>query len=210
MAVRSSDISQQPEENSPVRPMFTARHPDGPEPVANDAPPSQYVLFERAPLRESRILQGAATRKLFALWGRQDTQAGLPLLSAFDSSGAADMLPFVVIHQVHRDVPSKFELVYAGRECCAIMGMSEAPRILEPGPDAINVNDVHSRLLDVVTHQHPHFCVKTLGWQGYDMTKYEALLLPFGEEGFDGVVAILSVLSFSNNFDPKIWMNSDV
>lgn len=209
MAGPSEDTSLYLEDHQAVRPMFAAKHAGDPAGDADAAPESQYVLFEQAPLRGPAVLQGAATRKLHTLWARQDRTHGLPVLSAFDSSHAADMLPYLVIHQVHYEAACEFELVYAGQKCCEIMGMSPTKRRLKPTAGASNTSDVHARLLDVVRHQHPHFCVKTLGWQGRDMTKYEALLLPFGEEGFEGVVAILSVLNFSSNFDPKYWMSRE-
>ncbi len=209
MAQSSLQLPRVPINDAPVRPMFTARADPAPGSDETSEPASQYVLFEQSPITGNWMLQGAATRKLHCLWEQQVRVDGLPLLSSFESSGTADMLPFVVIHQVHRASQFKFEVVYVGTECSEIIGMGRDPRMLTPGPDAENTNDVLARLIDVAENQHPHFCVKTLGWQGRDLTKYEALLLPFGEVGFDGVVAIVTVLSFSNGFDPKCWLNSD-
>ncbi len=171
-----------------------------------DAPPaSQYVLFEQSPLTDGRILQGAATRAVFAAWERQERLRGLPLLSGFETSGVQDMLPSMVIHQVHRGEPYGFEMVYAGADCARSMNMSRERRVLKPDPESANTSDVYARLLDVSVNRSAHFCVKSLGWQGQGLTKYEALLLPFGEEGFEGPVAIVSVLSFSSRFDSKVW-----
>lgn len=190
--------------------MFAAKADTAPGATSELVPPSQYVLFEEAPLSGSWILQGGTTRKFYAAWDQQGRVNGLPLLGEFDAERNSDMLPFMVIHRVHRRGDLAFELVYAGGEVSTIMGMSREPRMLKPGPDAINTNDVHARLMDVTLNQHPHLCVKTLGWQGRDMTKYEALLLPFGEAGIDGVVAVLTVMSFSGGFDSKYWRSSGV
>ncbi|MEM8645575.1 MAG: hypothetical protein AAGF86_04445 [Pseudomonadota bacterium] len=162
-------------------------------------------MFEKAPVTGSCVLQGAATREFYTTWEQRSQVTGLPLLGELDADATADKLPFMVIHRVHRRGRLEFELVYAGGEVSSIMGMSREPRMLKPGPDAVNTNDVHARLMDVTLNEHPHLCVKTLGWQGRDMTKYEVLLLPFGEVGFDGVVAIMSVMSFSSSFDPSFW-----
>lgn len=197
-------------DDAPVRPMFTAKADMVSDINAETAPASQYVLFEQSPLTSGCILQGAATRGLFAIWEQQERVNGLPLLSAFDTVMVEDLLPSMVIHQVHRREPYVFEMVYAGIDCAKIMGMSRERRVLQPSPDAANVSDVYARLLDVVENGHPHFCVKTLGWQGRDLTKYEVLLLPFGEVGFDGPVAILNVISFSSGFDSKYWLDSNV
>ena len=190
--------------------MFAAKAEAAPGSASERVQPSQYVLFEEAPLTGSWILQGATTRELYAAWKRQGRVNGLPLLGEFNAEVASDKLPFMVIHRVHRRRDLAFELVYAGGEVSTITGMSREPRMLNPDPDALNAKDVHARLMDVTVNQHPHFCVKTLGWQGRDMTKYEALLLPFGEAGFDGVVAVLSVMSFSSGFDPKYWLSPGV
>ncbi len=196
--------------DAPARPMFTAKAEVASEAAPDSVPASPYVLFEQAPLTGSWILQGTATRALYAAWEGQERVGGLPLLSSFDSTGVADKLPFMVIHQVHRSAPYAFEMVYAGRECATIMGMSRERRMLQPGPDAANTCDVYARLHDVSVNRHPHFCVKTLGWQGRDLTKYEVLLLPFGEMGHDGTVAIVNVMSFSSGFDSKYWLISSV
>ncbi len=185
--------------------MFAAKAEAATEATSELVPPSQYVLFEAAPLTGSWMLQGTATREFYATWEQHGRVNGLPLLGEFDAEAASDKLPYMIIHRVHRRSSPAFELVYAGGEVSTIMGMNRKPRMLEPGPDAVNTNDVHARLMDVTLNEHPHFCVKTLGWQGRDMTKYEVLLLPFGEAGFNGVVAVMSVLSFSSNFDPKLW-----
>lgn len=208
MAHSSLQMQHLPGNDAPVRPMFTARADRSPESDEKSNPASQYVLFEQSPITGNWMLQGASTRKLHALWEQQERVAELPVLSSFRSSDAADILPFMIIHQVHRAPHFQFEVDYVGAECAEIVGMSRERRMLASGPDQANTNDVLTRLLDVAENQHPHFCVKTLGWQGRDMMKYEALLLPFGEVGFDGVVAIVSVLSFSNGFDPKCWSNS--
>ncbi len=84
--------------------------------------------------------------------------------------------------------------------------MSRERRILEPGSTAINSEDVYKRLADACAYKHPHFCVKTLGWQGRNLTKYEVLLLPFGEYGIDGAAAVFSIMSFSSGFDSKYWL----
>ncbi|MEM8686660.1 MAG: hypothetical protein AAGF81_04995 [Pseudomonadota bacterium] len=185
--------------------MFGAKAEAAPDTTSELVPASQYVLFEEAPLTGSQILQGAATRDFYAMWERQARVNGLPLLGEFDAEAASDKQPFLVIHRVHRRGDLAFELVYAGGEVSTIIGMSRKPRMLKPGPDSINTNDVHARLMDVTLNLHPHFCVKTLGWQGRDMTKYEVLLLPFGEAGFEGAVAVMSVMSFSSEFDPRFW-----
>lgn len=206
----SVDFQHESGDKAPVRPIFTAKAVASAETGAHAAPASQYVLFEQSPLTAGWILQGAATRNLYSVWEQLDSVDGLPMLSAFDTSAVEGMLPYMVIHQVHGCEPYAFEMVYAGSECAAIMGMSRERRTLEPGPDAGNVSDVYARLLDVSVNRHPHFCVKTLGWQGRDLTKYEVLLLPFGEMGFNGPVAILSVMSFSSGFDPKYWLVSGI
>ncbi len=206
----STELKYASADDAPVRPMFTAKADLASDISAETAPASQYVLFEQSPLTGSWILQGAATRKLYSIWEQQDRVDGLPLLSAFDTPAVEDMLPFMVIHQVHRCEPDAFEMVYAGSECATIMGMSRERRTLKPGSDAANVSDVYARLLDVSVNRHPHFCVKTLGWQGRDLTKYEVLLLPFGEVGFEGPVAILNVMSFSSGFDSKYWLVSGI
>lgn len=196
--------------DAPVRPIFTAKAETASEARPDSVPASPYVLFEQSPLTGSWILQGAATREIYAAWEAQERVGGLPLLSDFDSHGKSGLLPFMVIHQVHRREPHTFEMVYAGREVATIMGMSRERRMLEPGPDAANTSDVYARLHDVAVNRHPHFCVKTLGWQGRDLTKYEVLLLPFGEVGHDGTVAIVNVMSFSSGFDSKYWLISSV
>ncbi|NNF78317.1 MAG: PAS domain-containing protein [Rhizobiales bacterium] len=210
MSNSSAALKDISDDDAPVRPMFTAKAGTSAGAAADTKPASPYVLFEQSPLTGSWILQGAATRELFKLWKKQERVNGLPLLSAFDGSRVENMLPFMVIHQVHRRDPYTFEMVYAGSECATIMGMSRDRRTLQPDPDAVNISDVYARLLDVSINKHAHFCVKTLGWQGRDLNKYEVLLLPFGEAGFDGPVAILNVMSFSSGFDSKYWLVSGV
>ncbi len=210
MSNSSAELKDMPGDDAPVRPMFTAKAGTGSGVSSETKPASPYVLFEQSPLTGSWILQGAATRELFSIWENLEQRDGLPLLSSFDSSAVEGMLPFMVIHQVHRREPYAFEMIYAGSECATIMGMSRERRMLNPGPDAENVSDVYARLLDVSVNRHPHFCVKTLGWQGRELTKYEVLLLPFGEQGYDGPVAILNVMSFSSGFDSKYWLVSGI
>ena len=206
----SAELIDPTEDDAPVRPIFTAKAGSQSEAGSDAKPASPYVLFEQSPLTGSWILQGAATRKLYDAWESQARVDGLPLLSAFDTSQVEDMLPFMVIHQVRGCDPYTFEMVYAGQECATIMGMSRERRTLQPDPDAANISDVYTRLLDVSVNRHAHFCVKTLGWQGRDLTKYEVLMLPFGEAGYFGPVAILNVMSFSSGFDSKYWLVSGI
>ena len=190
--------------------MFTAKAGDDAAASSDAAPASQYVLFEQAPLVGNWILQGAATQQVFAAWDGQRQEQCLPLLSQFDTSGLEDMLPYMVIHQVRQREPHAFEMVYAGREVATIMGISRERRLLQADASGPNVSDVYTRLHDVCLNSHPHFCVKTLGWQGRDLTKYEVLMLPFGEDGVHGTVAVVNVMSFSSGFDSNYWLISDV
>ncbi len=197
-------------EDAPVRPMFTARADAAPGADTGAQPASQYVLFEQAPLTGSWILQGAATQQVYAAWESQKRDLGLPLLSTFDTSALEEMLPYMVIHQVRREECFAFEMVYAGVEVATITGISRERRILKSDAAGPNVSDVYARLMDVTLNTHPHFCVKTLGWQGRDLTKYEVLMLPFGEAGIEGTVAVVNVMSFSSGFDSKYWLTSGV
>ena len=79
--------------DAPARPMFTAKAEVASEAAPDSVPASPYVLFEQAPLTGSWILQGTATRALYAAWEGQERVGGLPLLSSFDSTGVADKLP---------------------------------------------------------------------------------------------------------------------
>ena len=190
--------------------MFTAMADSGPAGNAYASTDSPYVLFEQAPLTGEWMLQGAATRTFYQAWVQQAQNGVLPLLGDLDTGAASALLPYLVIHRVCRSDPVTFEMVYAGLECATVLGISREPRVLAPDPDEDNLNDVYARLSDVWRQGHPHFCVKTLGWQGRDLTKYEVLLLPYGEAGADGPVAIFNVMSFSSGFDSKYWLVSGV
>ena len=135
---------------------------------------------------------------------------GLPLLSDFDAGAYADYMQFAVIHTVKSKNPYEFEVGFVGDECAIVLGMSRERRVLGPENSSINAEDVYKRLCDAAAYKHPHFCVKTLGWQGRSLTKYEVLLLPFGDADAEGTVVVFSVMSFSSGFDSKYWLIGSV
>lgn len=171
----------------------------------------QYVLFEQAPLTGSWILQGIATKELYSAWEAQISQTkGPPILSEFDLGKYTEFMQYAVVHSVKNKVPYVFEVEFVGYECALILGMSHERRELGPGSTSVNAEDVYKRLSDAVVCKHPHFCVKTLGWQGRSLTKYEVLVLPFGKIDSESTVALFSVMSFSSGFASKYWLVSGV
>ena len=170
----------------------------------------RYVLFEQAPLTGDWILQGAATKALYSDWKSLPRENGLPCLSSFDAKQHGALMQFAVGHLVQSRDPLSFEVVYVGEECARMLGMSRERRILSDGSESLNSADVYKRLSDAAAYLQPHFVVKTLGWQGRELTKYEVLILPFGKEGVVGAAATLSVMSFSSGFDSKYWLNGGI
>ncbi|MEM7424601.1 MAG: hypothetical protein AAF441_00790 [Pseudomonadota bacterium] len=189
----------------PPRPVFAARSD-----AAQSAGDGRYVLFEQAPLTGDWILQGAATKALFTDWVSLRKTDGLPLLSDFDASRHGSLMQFAVGHLVRSRQPLVFEVAFVGEECARILGMSRERRLLEAESDSLNTADAYKRISDAAAYRHPHFAVKTLGWQGRDLTKYEVLILPYGQDGVEGTAATLSVMSFSSGFDASYWLTGGV
>ena len=198
------DSGHKPDER-PKRPIFAATAD-----ASADHGGSQYVLFEQAPLTGDWILQGATTKALYADWLALKKVDGLPLIDDLDHARHAELLQYAVAHLVHSDNPYKFEVAFVGEECARILGMERERKVLEANSTSLNASDAYKRLADSVAYRHPHFAVKTLGWQGRNLTKYEVLILPYGREGALGTAVTLSVMSFSSGFDTKYWLNSGV
>lgn len=187
------------------RPMFAATEQTG-----GGDDDARYVLFEQAPLTGDWILQGATTRTLYADWCALKNDQNLPLLDDFDSAAREQYLQYAVVHLIHSKDPYVFDVAFVGEEVSRLLGMSRHRRLLTEDTDSLNSADAYKRLSDAAAYRHPHFAVKTLGWQGRDLTKYEVLILPFGRKDTAGTAATITVMSFSSGFDPKYWLNAGV